>query len=113
MPHVIDTNTGYCETHRQFEYTVLEAGRANPVFSGGGGSYNNYANENVLADSSATAVNPNLFQIKFYPDNTESSVYTQPIPAKTKIYPQRLLIENEVILLYSLSSEFELICISE
>lgn len=94
MPHIIDTSNGFCETHNQFEYTVLEAGKVKRAFSDDDFNRINYNYPDKNYNSSATTITaPNLFQVKFYPDNENYTFKQQP---KTKIHPQRLLIENEV-----------------
>ena len=103
MPHIINTNTGYCETHKQFEYVVLQAGGTGISKSGklndkGVTSPLPYVNDKkALKETQNTPpLTIEQFQTKVFEDN-ENTIYKNPSKSKLKSQPKRILVEkNEV-----------------
>ena len=108
MPHIINTNTGYCETHKEYEYVVMQAGSA-------GVSSSTKPNK-IIQDSSSThrkdiaitkdpqlfpLPHPDHFQVKVFEDK-ENAIYKHPNKSKLKSQPKRILVEKEVFLIFLL-----------
>lgn len=106
MPHIINTNTGYCETHQQFEYVVLQAG-------GTGASNSSKPNNKVQSSQSPNLKdmtiikekqtpplpNPDQFQVKIFEDK-ENAIYKHSSKSKLKSQPRRILVEKEMVSFY-------------
>ena len=106
MPHIINTNTGYCETHNKFEYIVLEAGSVTDAKLKANSNKLNKIQASLLPDQKSQS-NPvynaklnslpiDSFQVKVFEDN-ENAIYKHSSKSKLKSKPKRILVENEMV----------------